>query len=785
MARKLAGVTKDNKVYGTLESRFGMFLASNTQGARFTIQCIGLAETTHMELAGDTHSHDQTVDVLMDEMKSSDGALAAAEAVEDKALLRRSLEGDQGRHIVEAEKQQDRTGERNRRDQKPVYSTNNSSSRNLPTEGGLAQSGLTSSEGQEESVTNRWVKGAAKVKGAYRKYKPMVMAQVSSNNSSTSVNTLKGPPPSGGQNWASCRKTGTVTDSSDDESCLPPIARCESDDSVNQTEPQTSTHYEDRGDGSFPTVQISSRPGGHFDGTLRISHEEVKAQRRESKKKKKKKEEEEGGPGDGDEGHPRFLKLRAYNPSMKDNCFGVVNLIDPEGVSVISDIDDTIKETNVAAGAKVIFQNTFLREMQDVPGMADVYKRWWSHGAAIHYVSNSPWQLIPSLLEFFRSHKFPPGSAHLRLHDSMLKTYFMTPGDHKRRSIPEILKDFPHRKFILVGDSGEIDLEIYTELALEYPDQVFKIFIRDITTKRLEDAQEKAAAKAAKAAANSPNALTSLLPKAQLNAVANGFGLWGSRQNSEGGTSSSSSSSGSGMSTPGTTATARTTDDRSVNESNHSGYPFPRGKNGDTASIGSSTLVALDQQPDDVEKNEKGKKEDEKEQEEEVHLRSGQIPPGLGRPSPVAKALKRSDIDPSTEAAFEAAATLERAAETTDVAAEDDEPMPGAPPASAPEPPRVKTPLEVWLERVEQCRGRLPEGLLTFYEDASTLAEDALVSEMIRHHRWTSTWDDDGEDELEGEFDDDGNYGEDVDKDKDKGVVRDAATAIKKQISDA
>ncbi|KAF9957897.1 hypothetical protein BGZ65_001798, partial [Modicella reniformis] len=96
VARKIAGVTKDNKVYETLESRFGMFLANNTQGAEFTIQCVGLASTTHMELAGDVKDGDDEGDsafnVLIDDRNSTEGALAEAEVLRDRMLFRKSLE---------------------------------------------------------------------------------------------------------------------------------------------------------------------------------------------------------------------------------------------------------------------------------------------------------------------------------------------------------------------------------------------------------------------------------------------------------------------------------------------------------------------------------------------------------------------------------------------------------------------------------------------------------------------------------------------------------------------
>lgn len=80
------------------------------------------------------------------------------------------------------------------------------------------------------------------------------------------------------------------------------------------------------------------------------------------------------------------------------------------------------------------------------------------------------------------NHHFPPGSFHLRPSKSLFKNLVEKQGRSKRDSIVGIMRDFPQRKFVLVGDSGEIDLEIYTRIAAEFPDQVLKIFIRDVTT---------------------------------------------------------------------------------------------------------------------------------------------------------------------------------------------------------------------------------------------------------------------------------------------------------------
>ncbi|KAI7904662.1 uncharacterized protein BX663DRAFT_431187 [Cokeromyces recurvatus] len=58
------------------------------------------------------------------------------------------------------------------------------------------------------------------------------------------------------------------------------------------------------------------------------------------------------------------------------------------------------------------------------------------------------------------------------------------PGKHKLEMISTILQDFPYRKFILVGDSGEMDPEIYQQIYNEHPDQIIKIFIHDVSSHR-------------------------------------------------------------------------------------------------------------------------------------------------------------------------------------------------------------------------------------------------------------------------------------------------------------
>ncbi len=170
-------------------------------------------------------------------------------------------------------------------------------------------------------------------------------------------------------------------------------------------------------------------------------------------------------------------------PSGDQRLFkGKSQLLASQGLSIISDIDDTIKISNVLDKQELL-ANTFLREFRPVPGMAQLYQKWASDGASFHYLSSSPWQLYPSLLEFIERQRFPSGSIHLnnfRVKDKSFFNLFQSSQITKPPRIEAILNRYPLRSFILIGDSGEKDPEIYGTMARRYPQQIKHIFIRNV-----------------------------------------------------------------------------------------------------------------------------------------------------------------------------------------------------------------------------------------------------------------------------------------------------------------
>lgn len=159
---------------------------------------------------------------------------------------------------------------------------------------------------------------------------------------------------------------------------------------------------------------------------------------------------------------------------------GRVHLLAGEGVSVISDIDDTIKITQ-ATSRRETLRRTFCKAFEAVDGISDLYREWQDRGACFHYVSASPWQLYQPLSEFLEHTGFPAGSVHLEFLSwrQLLNGAFLeSPAEHKRREIERILNDFAAREFVLVGDAGQQDAALYGQLARSYPDQIKCVLIR-------------------------------------------------------------------------------------------------------------------------------------------------------------------------------------------------------------------------------------------------------------------------------------------------------------------
>lgn len=114
--------------------------------------------------------------------------------------------------------------------------------------------------------------------------------------------------------------------------------------------------------------------------------------------------------------HPCWLEYQVVMRGGDSRAFiGRVLWLPARGLSIVSDIDDTIKHTQVRDRREMLL-NTFARDFAAVPGMAAWLRRCViaEPRASFHYVSGGPHQLYPALADFLHAQAFPQGSVHLR-----------------------------------------------------------------------------------------------------------------------------------------------------------------------------------------------------------------------------------------------------------------------------------------------------------------------------------------------------------------------------------
>lgn len=150
---------------------------------------------------------------------------------------------------------------------------------------------------------------------------------------------------------------------------------------------------------------------------------------------------------------------------------------------VISDIDDTIVHTNATSllgMARSVIRNAASR--LPFEGIADLYRALHVGRNPIFYVSSSPWNLYELLHDFMEINGIPHGPMFLQdwgVDESTLILASHT--EHKLAQIQTLVDYYPELKFVLIGDSGQHDPEIYLQVIQAHPGRVLVAFIRDVT----------------------------------------------------------------------------------------------------------------------------------------------------------------------------------------------------------------------------------------------------------------------------------------------------------------
>jgi phosphatidate phosphatase APP1 len=159
---------------------------------------------------------------------------------------------------------------------------------------------------------------------------------------------------------------------------------------------------------------------------------------------------------------------------------------------IVSDVDDTVLETQATRFLMMLRVTLLGNAYTRLPfeGVSAFYRALtFGTGTApdnpVFYVSSSPWNLYDLLQDFFRIEGLPSGPLFLRDFGITPKQFIVGGhGSHKREAIDELLETHPGLPFILIGDSGQEDPEIYAAVARDHPRRILVIYIRDVTAEK-------------------------------------------------------------------------------------------------------------------------------------------------------------------------------------------------------------------------------------------------------------------------------------------------------------
>jgi phosphatidate phosphatase APP1 len=153
-------------------------------------------------------------------------------------------------------------------------------------------------------------------------------------------------------------------------------------------------------------------------------------------------------------------------------------------IGLVCDIDDTVMVTALPRPFLAAW-NSFVRDehaRNPVPGMSVLLERFTTDnpGAPVIYLSTGAWNVAPTLTRFLSRHLFPEGPLLLTDWGPTHDRWFRSGRAHKEVNLSRLANEFPGIKWVLIGDDGQHDEEIYARFALAHPQSVRAIAIREL-----------------------------------------------------------------------------------------------------------------------------------------------------------------------------------------------------------------------------------------------------------------------------------------------------------------
>jgi phosphatidate phosphatase APP1 len=185
------------------------------------------------------------------------------------------------------------------------------------------------------------------------------------------------------------------------------------------------------------------------------------------------------------------IGLQAENPDPEPTIDRPPNeaqiyVVDPGArLGIVSDVDDTVMVTALPRPMLAAWHAFVLNEhsRRPTPGMPVFYERLTRAyaDAPVIYLSTGAWNVAPTLTRFLARNLYPAGTLLLTDWGPTDTSWFRSGSDHKRRSLERLAGEFPEVKWILIGDDGQHDEEIYGDFVSKHPEHVAAVCIRQLS----------------------------------------------------------------------------------------------------------------------------------------------------------------------------------------------------------------------------------------------------------------------------------------------------------------
>jgi phosphatidate phosphatase APP1 len=150
-------------------------------------------------------------------------------------------------------------------------------------------------------------------------------------------------------------------------------------------------------------------------------------------------------------------------------------------IDVISDVDDTIITSYTKSLIKRIGSILFTppQKRKPIGFTQNLFKIFDNNQSRVLYISKSESNLFAMLSAIIQHHKLPHGNLILTPYLNFKELLNSKKArDYKLNHIKFILENTTHKKYVLIGDDTQKDMEVYTKIVDRFPDRIVKVYIR-------------------------------------------------------------------------------------------------------------------------------------------------------------------------------------------------------------------------------------------------------------------------------------------------------------------